>query len=206
MNPGSGREIPCTPESEVSMKLDEKITRTRSNGDTQEFVLRLCRPEDLEDILALQTLVKKSLGGYGEIFVEDTREELAESLELDCCIGVWADGRLVAFSLSIANRISDRNLARKLDISDADLSDYVTYDTTFVHPDFRGFGLQQYFMPIKDRDARERGASYALCTVSPDNPHSLYNIQATGFQVVRRCTMYGGVERFILEKPVRQGG
>ena len=188
------------------MELNEKITRKRTNGDTQEFLLRYCRPEDLEAILTLQTLVKTSLGGYGEIFVEDTREELAESLELDCCIGAWADGKLAAFTLSIANRISDRNLARKLGVADEGLADYVTYDTTFVHPDFRGFGLQQYFMPLKDRDARERGASYALCTVSPDNPHSLYNTQATGFQVVRRCTMYGGVDRFILEKSVGQGG
>lgn len=183
------------------MELNQKITRNRKNGDSKEFRIRLCGPADLDEILLLQDEVKRSIA-KDDIFVMDTRGELQESLELDCCIGAYADGRLAAFSLSIANRITDRNLGRKLGAPDEELKNYVTYDTTFVHPDYRGYGLQQYFMPIKDEDARERGALFALCTVSPDNPHSLHNTTSTGFQVIRKCVMYGGVERYILKKPV----
>ncbi len=181
------------------MNLFKTERKTRRNGDAAEFTFRLCGPEDLEEILALQRHVKEQIPD-SRIFVENTREELAESLALDCCIGAFSDGRLAAFSLSVANRATDRNLAKKLGCTDEELLKYVTYDTTFIHPAYRGFGLQKYFIPIKDEHARERGALYALCTVSPDNPHSLANVQASGFQIVRRAVLYGGVERLILKK------
>jgi hypothetical protein len=161
--------------------------------------LRLCRPGDLEDILALQERVYDAIEDK-DTFVLTTREELVESLEQDTCIGAFDGELLVAFTLMVTNPDSARNLAKHLDYSADKSAKCVTYDTTFVHPDYTGYGLQRVFIRLKDLIALNMGAAEALATVSPDNPRSLNNLQAGGFEVAARKEMYSGVERLILRK------
>lgn len=177
-----------------------RITKTRRHdGKTEEFLIRLCGREELDPIMGLQAYVREHLDNP-EIFAMTSREEIAESLEQDFCFGAFAGDRLAAFSLVIRNRVTPRNLGAKLGLSNAELMQCVTYDTTFVHPDYRGFGLQAYFMAPKDRLSRESGAAWALCTVDPANPHSLNNVTRAGFTVVKRARLYGGADRYILRK------
>ena len=161
--------------------------------------LRLCYPDDLEDILALQERVYDTIENK-DTFVLTTREELIESLEQDTCIGAFDGELLVAFTLMVTNPGSARNLAKYLDYSEEKSAKCVTYDTTFVHPDYTGYGLQRVFIRLKDLIALNMGAAEALATVSPDNPRSLKNLQAGGFEIVARKEMYGGVERLIMRK------
>jgi len=164
-----------------------------------KLLFRLCRPEDLEEILALQTRVYDRIENK-DIFVLTTREELEESLEKDICIGAFDGDILVAFTLMVTRPDSERNLARYLDYGADKSARCVTYDTTFVHPDYKGYGLQKVFIRLKDLIALNLGAAEALATVSPDNPYSLNNLQASGFEVVKRKEMYSGVDRLILRK------
>ena len=161
--------------------------------------LRLCRPEDLENILALQEQVYDAIEDK-DTFVLSTWEEIAESLEKDTCIGAFDGELLVAFTLMVTYPESERNLAKHLNYSAEKSAKCVTYDTTFVHPNYKGYGLQRVFIRLKDLIALNMGAVEALATVSPDNPHSLNNLQAGGFDVVKRKEMYSGVERLILRK------
>ena len=76
----------------------------------------------------------------------------------------------------------------------------VVYDTTFVSPDSRGFGLQRMAAWFKDLEARRIGAAEAIATVSPMNPASCRNIRASGFRVDARREMYGGLDRLVMKK------
>jgi L-amino acid N-acyltransferase YncA len=135
-----------------------------------------------------------------DTFVQTTKEELAESLDEDFCIGAFSGDSLTAFTLMIINRATRRNLAYLFDDTEQSAQTSVVYDTTFVDPVYVGCGLQRYFITLKDKLAVRLGAVRAYATVSPDNAFSLSNMTANGFKTLGKKQMYGGYWRCILCK------
>lgn len=181
-------KVPCT------------LTFSRKDGsDPKTFLFQACVPEDVPDILALQDAVYEGLPDKNT-FVRLTEEEVRESIEKDACLSVFCGDILAAYTLVVANRVSPQNLGSYLGYSEEEMKECVTYDTTFVHPDFRGYGLQKQFIAWKDEEGRRMGAKWALCTVSPDNPNSLNNTLRAGFEIVEEKEMYGGIRRYVLRK------
>jgi GNAT superfamily N-acetyltransferase len=165
-------------------------------------LIRFCRKDEIDDILALQTRVYNSIKSK-ETFVMTTAEELAESLQVDVCIGAYHYGRIVSFTLMITYPFSSRNLGWHLGYTQEQCSKCVTYDTTFVDPSYQGHGLQRMFIKLKDKIAMNMGALEALATVSPCNNHSLRNMEANGFKITARKPMYGDYDRLILRKQLK---
>ena len=164
-------KVPCT------------LTFSRKDGsDPKTFLFRACVPEDVPDAGLL------------------VRVRRLQSIEKDACLSVFCGDILAAYTLVVANRISPQNLGSYLGYSEEEMKECVTYDTTFVHPDFRGYGLQKQFIAWKDEEGRRMGAKWALCTVSPDNPNSLNNTLRAGFEIVEEKEMYGGIRRYVLRK------
>ena len=161
--------------------------------------IRRCGIADLDAILALQEAVRRALPA-DRLFVRETKAELEESLALDFCLGGYAAERLMVFTLMIVNRATPRNLGWALGYDVPRLLQSVTYDSTFVSPDCRGFGLQRALLPLKDAEARSLGACEALATVAPENTHSLNNLLFCGFEILGQRQMYGGLDRFIVRK------
>lgn len=164
-----------------------------------ELGIRRCKQNELELILDLQQLVYDRIPDKNT-FVLNTRDELLESLIHDVCIGVFHHGKLVAFTLMVANRLSQRNLACKLGLDERICRSSVTYDTTFVASEYTGYGLQRFLSNLRDRYAIGLGATDAYSTVSPDNAASLRNILSGGFQIIDERKMYGSYNRYILKK------
>lgn len=135
-----------------------------------------------------------------DIFVFTTEEELHETLENDYCIAAFCGRRMVMFSNMILGRPTPRHLGFQLGYSEAQIAQSVIYDTTFVSPDSRGFGLQRLAAWFKDQEARRIGAAEAIATVSPMNLASYRNIRANGFRVDARREMYGGLDRLVMKK------
>ncbi len=164
--------------------------------DGQEFVVRELGFEDLSHLLALQDEIVAGLPDKN-LYCPLTRAELIESLHLDIAYGVYSPSReLVAFSVIVSPRISDRNLAHGLDGFDE--SDTITFDAVAVIPEFRGFGLQQNLVKIAKRLAKDCGVHEILTTVSPYNLHSVNNFNKSGFKTHSRVSKYGGLDRLIL--------
>lgn len=162
----------------------------------RELLIRPIAAEDVVKVLELQAHVmdclpdKNLLVGAGE-------EQIRESIDLDFCAGIFDGERLVAFAMMVVNRETPRNLGQKLGFP---AEKCVYFDIIFVHPDYRGMGLQSYALALRDSVARELGAELAFVTVSPSNPHSLNNVKKHGFEVYDRREMYGGIDRYILKK------
>jgi len=181
------------------------LKMTNRKGEVRHLTVRRCVPEEAGDILALQEQVSGRITDPG-LFVKTTAEELRESMTEDLCIGVFGSGELLGFTLVVAGRHSPRNLGTHLGYDRDRCRRTVTYDTTFLHPAVRGFGLQQRLVGIKNEFAAGIGAEEALASVSPDNPHSYRNLTEAGFRVVRDTRLYGGLRRYILSLPIRGEG
>lgn len=171
----------------------------KNRMDELQAVIRQCCRDELEDIMQLQSTVYDTVGDK-DTFVLSTEDELAESLAADVCIGAYVNGRLIAFTLIVTNPCSPRNLGYYLDYSRERRGKCVTYDTTFVHPSYTGYGLQKAFLSVKEAIAVGFGASEALATVSPDNTVSLKNLIAGGFEIAGEKSMYGELCRYIMRK------
>jgi hypothetical protein len=178
----------------------ESVFVLKKNGAHElQVVVRQCAKEELEDIMELQKTVYDTVTEK-DTFVFSTEDELSESLATDVCLGAYLSDRLIAFTLVVTSPYSPRNLGYYMDYSREQCDSCVTYDTTFVHPSFTGYGLQRLFLTLKDLIAAEAGAHEALATVSPDNTISLTNLKAGGFVIAEDKKLYGDRRRYIMRK------
>lgn len=182
------------------MKLSEMIGSRMEifSGKAGECALRVraVTAEDVDAVLALQDYVIDCLSDQS-LLCGSERDEIIESAEKDFCMGIFDGDRLAAFTQMVVNRNTPRNLGQMLGYP---FEKCVYYEIVFVHPDYRGLGLQAYALRRRDEVARELGAELGFVTVSPNNAFSLKNIMASGFEVVERRRMYGGLDRYILKK------
>lgn len=172
---------------------------TKNGGADILVLFRHCTAGDLDEILALQDAVYSAVPDK-ETFVLTTREEMTASVAEDVAIGAYLSNRLVAFTLIVTGSHNPRHLGFVLGYDDEKRTHSVTYDTTFVHPDYTGYGFQRMFLTIKDRTARALGAREALATVSPKNAPSLRNLMADGFVVAGEKKMYKDLSRYVMKK------
>ena len=152
--------------------------------------------DEIIAVLTLQEIVYNAMPEKNQL-VLSTEEEFAVSLKDDFCVGAFDGDVLIAVTTMIMNRECERNIGGIIGFNPLEC---VTYDTTFVHPDYRGRGIQRRFITVKDDAARKSGAKYAFSTVSPENSYSLNNVLSGGFEIIERRTMYSGYERYIMKK------
>jgi len=178
--------------------MSEILKTVSKNGKT--LSIRKTALSERENILSLQREVVNAIANK-EWFVEITADEITESADMDFIIGAYDGARLVAFSLTVLNRDCDRSVGKKYGF---DPEKCATFDSVFVHPEYRGFGLQQAFIELAKQKARENGATSLWATVSPYNIYSHRNCEQRGFYCYK-CNeyLYGGRLRDVLVLEIR---
>ena len=177
-----------------------EITFSGKRGE-KRLLLRTVRPDEVDKVMELQLRVHANMPDPSLLALTD-RDEIAESAELDVCLGAYDAGRLAAFALMVVNRESaQRNNGQKNGLNPLEC---VSFDTAFVDPDYRGLGLQKCLLQIRNEIALQLGAKYALVTVDPKNEFSLNNILSQGFEILTRKQLYGGLDRYVLKKDLQK--
>ena len=207
----------------MSYRSGEMITVRNRSGNELELLLRRCTIDDIDKVMALQDRVVQKIASdmraerqdpetddlkhfHGQdmrsaaLFISDPREEIEYSLLNDFCIAAFDGDLMVGFSLMISGGIGEKNLGNVLGYSDEQLSKCVNFETTFIDPEYRGFGLQRMFTEVRTQEALRIGATEALTSVSPDNEKSLANLRSNGFVPVREVVIYFGLRRLIMRK------
>lgn len=181
--------------------FEEKSVLFSGKDRSMQLQVRLVRPDEVDQVMALQYSVHDRMPDPSQLAITDP-EEIAESIRLDVCIGIFDGDKMAAFTLMVVNRESaDRNNGQK---NGLDPYECVSFDTTFVDPDYRGLGFQRWFLDQRTRIAEQLGAKYALVTVAPENKYSLNNILESGFEIIARKTLYGGLDRYVLKKDLQK--
>ncbi len=183
-------EVPC------------EMEMTRRSGESKVFTLRRCVPEDVPMIVKNQQIISDGLPVKDFLYLT-TEEDYAESVDNDVCF-VFMDGdKMAAFTLMIANRVCWRNYGKFIEDTEEYQKKAVSMDTSFVMPEYRGFGLQKFFFAIREAEAMKLGAEVALTKIHPDNVHSLNNAYKSGFELVKTVEVWGGHMRAILKKDLK---
>ena len=161
--------------------------------------IRLCTPEDLDDIMDLQERICASMP-RPDLFVATCREENASYLaEPNVIFGTYDHDRLIAYaSLAFPEKASD-NLGWDLGWDEDTVRRCAKLDTIVVDPAYRGYGLQRTLISHCLSYAKAPDPDcFVLTTVSPANTYSLRNVQSEGFQILKRMTKYGSRDRYVL--------
>lgn len=163
-------------------------------------VVRRCDPADAAAFFALQNEVRAAMP-HPEQFVPDTQENITAYLAHDLCLGVFDGKRLGAYFILRYCGQNEHNYAAFLGVPQAEWDHWANADSAVVHPDWRGNGLQRKLLEAALPLLRP-GIVGIGATVSPENQYSLRNALACGFTIAARRKMYGGYDRYLLEKRI----
>lgn len=161
----------------------------------EKLTVRKMRMDEAQLAMDLQHTVWRSMPDPAQL-AETTLDEIRESMTEDICLGVFDGETLAAFSIMVVNRASEtRNAGQK---NAYPPEECVTFDTIFVHPDYRGLGLQRRLFAWQAELAVKLGAKRIFATVAPQNEYSLNNMLACGFEILDRKLLYGNRDRYIM--------
>lgn len=152
--------------------------------------------EKLDEALTLRNNIRSKVA-IQDWYASVTREEYAHLLKNGFALTCVADNKIVAVCLCVledaeyAHEVYDDRVTQKI---------CADYSDTFVHEDYRGNGLQHMLEEKMEAICLENGKTILLGTVHPDNKYSYDNFIRSGYEVVMRKDMYGGLDRYIMRK------
>lgn len=175
-----------------NISLVNKHSKTTKN---MNFYAKYVEVFELENVLALQDYIYERIQNK-EIFVRDTMEDFLEAFEGQGRIfGIYTnEGRLIAYRFITVPGENEKNMGNDLYLPHREFHKVVHLETTVVHPDFRGMGLQRLTLDYAIKWTIAHGYRYLFCTVSPYNPVSLNNIMSGGLKVRDLKIKYGNEE------------
>ncbi len=164
-----------------SISLVNKHSKAKQNMD---FYVKYVEPKEIPEVLKLQDYIYEQIKRK-EIFVRDTEEDLVEALnDKGIIFGIYTnEGRLAAYRFINVPGESSNNMGNDVYLPKSEFHKVVHLETTVVHPDFRGLGLQKLTLDYATKWSIANGYRYLFCTVSPYNPISLNNIMGGELKV-----------------------
>jgi ribosomal protein S18 acetylase RimI-like enzyme len=118
-------------------------------------------------------------------------------------------GKLISYRYIGFPGKDSRNLGYDINLPKDELDSVVHLETTVVKPIYRGNNLQSLTLEIATELVKEEGYKHLLCTVSPYNFFSLYNVMKNGLKIKKLKKKYArteneeGMWRFILHRDLK---
>ncbi len=173
----------------------------------EPYQIKLIGESELTEVQSLQQFVYNKLPNK-DVLSTDSYEVMMQDLEAGGMIlGVYnSKNELIAYRFVTFPKNQESNLGKDLHLSPQSLQRVAHLETTLVHPDYRGNKLQSDTLGIALPIIAQKGYQHVMCTVSPVNPFSLYNVMSHGLKIKALKRKYGtpegnpGLWRFILHK------
>ena len=163
-----------------------------------EITIRKGTMEDLDGFARLLADVRDGMPRK-DWFALDPPELLRERMAAGK-MELWLamDEERVVGGLNILHPgLEPENYGYDLDFDREKLLQVVNMDSAAVHPDYRGMGIQRCLLEASERELREQGARYLLCTIHPENRFSLHNALKQGYTICKTCSKYGSVRHIL---------
>lgn len=190
------------------IKTGQLIRHKDEMTEQDEFTMELLSTKDLRSVVELQQLVYELLPNKQVLYV-DTYEDMLEDMKQGAqIIGVHNKNKeLIAYRYIGFPGNTDKNLGLDINLPRQELAKVAHLETTVVRPDYRGNSLQSLTLQHSIPLIKEFGYKHLLCTVSPQNFFSLFNVMKNGLKVKALKKKYGieqngkdGLWRFILHR------
>lgn len=182
------------------------IKNKHGNMELEEYKMKLLGKNRLKEVIELQQYVYDNLPNKDVLYIDSYDDMLADMEDGARIIGVLNNrDRLIAYRYIAFPGKDSRNLGYDIDLKEDHLDKVVHLETTVVDPKYRGNGLQSLTLEAATKMVKAEGYRHLLCTVSPYNFYSLYNVMVNGLKIKSLKKKYGsqeegddGLWRFIL--------
>lgn len=178
--------------------------------ELESYSMKLLSKERLSEVIELEQKVYEGLNNKDILYI-DTYDEMLADLEQGAkIIGVLnSKDRIIAYRYIGFPGYDKRNMGLDINLPVDELSKVVHLETTVVDPAYRGNGLQDLTLQIATNLVKRDGYRHLLCTVSPYNFYSLYNVMKNGLKIKSLKKKYAnedneGLWRFILHSDLER--
>lgn len=182
------------------------VKRKSDARHVESYTMRLVEAREIDAVMKLQNLVYEGLPNK-EVLYKDTKFEMLDDLYNGAkIIGVFNSvDQLISYRYISFPRHSSKNLGRDISLNLSELDKVVHLETTLVDPMYRGNRLQSLTLEKAIEIIEPMDMKHIMCTVSPYNLFSLFNIMSAGLNIKALKKKYGveyddGMWRFILHK------
>lgn len=142
---------------------------------------------DINSIIELQKQVVSHMNtsGWYQVSTPEEIEQAVNDNQNYLCLSVKHEKKLVAFAYVILNPDIEHNLYCDLKENGIDFSydsdDYAIFETSFVSPEYRGYGLQSFLIKALLSWTKLIGKKAICATIHPDNIYSERNFVKNGY-------------------------
>lgn len=158
--------------------------------------------EDTERLIAFLEEVREGMTRKDWFYLDPP--EVVRAMMADGTMELWVaeeDHRMAAIFDVLHPGLASFNYGYDLALSKEDLLRVVHMDTSAVHSDYRGRGLQARMIREAEEALSGKGHRILLCTAHPENKFSLNNLLGLGYVIQKLVAKYGS-ERYILRKDI----
>ena len=167
-----------------------------------ELCFRKGTAADTENFIQFLEEVKEAMPQQDWFYLDpsDTVREMMADGTMELWVAMDGDRIAAAFDI-LHPGLASFNYGYDLQLTEEELLQVVHMDTSAVHRDYRGMGLQRKMAQTAEEALSGQGRRILLCTVHPENRYSLNNMLQQGYTVQKRVNKYGS-ERFVLRKNI----
>ncbi|MFJ8065872.1 GNAT family N-acetyltransferase [Psychrobacillus sp. NPDC096426] len=169
----------------------------------KEYVVRLLKKDSVEDILRLQDIVLGTLIN-NDFLSPLTGEEYEDAISKNLMVGVFVEGKLIAFRALAIPEIDEYHLGYDIGLETEQLKKVVYQEITNVHPDYRGFGLQKKLGTIVMELLDASPYTHVCATVAPFNIASLKDKLSQGLVIGALKNKYADMLRYVFYKKLHE--
>ena len=158
--------------------------------------------QDTERLISFLEEVKAEMAQKDWFYLDPP--EVVRTMMEDGTMELWVaeeNNRFAAIFDVLYPGLESYNYGYDLRLAEAELLQVVHMDTSAVHRDYRGLGLQAKMIRNAEEELSGKGHRILLSTVHPENRFSLNNLLSLGYAVQKRVKKYGS-ERFVLRKDI----
>lgn len=190
------------------LKTGQLIKHSGEKIQQDEYIMRIIAVGELKAAVELQKYVYEQLPNKQVLYMDSYEEMLDDMKNGAKIIGVFNKAKeIIAYRYIGFPGRTEKNLGNDINMASNELSKVAHLETTVVHPDYRGNSLQSITLQQALPMIREFGYNHVLCTVSPQNVYSLFNVIKNGLRIKALKKKYGtekdgtdGMWRFILHR------
>ena len=189
----------------ICLTLRENGKGSPMSGE-EKIHVRYSREEDAEAVFQAMCYVKERLANPS-VYVADDLPYVKRHIEKDgFTLIAERSGVLAGFLIVHLPGLGEENLGREIGMEEEDLMRCAHIESEAVLPEYRGRGIQRLLLREAEKALLCRGYFFTMMTVSPENPYSLRNALALGYQIMLTKEKYGGLMRHILLKKLPAQG
>lgn len=188
------------------------LKNKHTNMELEEYKMKLLGKDRLREVIDLQQHIYDNLPNKDVLYMDSYEDMLSDMEEGARVIGVLnSRDRIIAYRYIAFPGRDKRNMGYDIGLNPDELDKVVHLETTVVDPKYRGNDLQSLTLGAAKKMVTQEGYNHFLCTVSPYNFFSLYNIMKNGLKIKALKRKYGssedgddGLWRFILHSDMKK--